>query len=196
MCDWAPKFQNHIDSIISFRAHPNMFYQDGRVNDVVMFKSCFPNSDIAAEGAAPGDPASSARTLANYKAVFERLKEQFAKHPDRLFIHMTTPPLVPKATTSENARRAREFDRWLVEEFLPRYRSETGLDNFAIFDLYDILADDDNYLRQEFRLGSDDNSHPNAPANKVAAQKFMEFFRPVWERWQAGSGIRAAQAVN
>lgn len=192
--DWLPKFRNDVDSILKFKSHPNLYYADDRANDIVMFKSCFPNSDITAEGEEPGDPLSRSRTITNLQAAFEQLRDETSKHPDRLFIYMTAPPLVPGATTPENALRARKFNRWLVNEFLPRYRLETGLENLVIFDLYDILAGDDNYLREEYRIGKPDDSHPNVEANKIIARKFMEFFRPIWENWQVKSDRKQDKA--
>ena len=44
------------------------------VNRIIMFKSCFPNSNITGDGVEPGDPCSTNKTLANYKAVY--------RHPD------------------------------------------------------------------------------------------------------------------
>jgi len=192
MCDWLPKFQNDMNRILTFKAHPDIYYQDGKTNDIVMFKSCFPNSDIDAEGTAPGDPVARAQTTANYKALFESLKEQLKKYPDKLFIYMTAPPLVPEATKPENAKRAREFNNWLVQDFAPRYYRETGLNNFAVFDLFDALAGTDNYLKKEYRLGDGDNSHPNAIGDKAAAKIFMDFFHPLWSNWQLTGKKKAA----
>lgn len=192
ICDWLPKFQNDMDRILKFKAHPNIFYTDDRTNDIVMFKSCFPNSDLAGDGSEPGDPLNSARTIANYKALFNRLQNEIKQYKDKLFIYLTAPPLVPEATSPDNARRARKFNRWLISEFLPQYRKETGADNFIIFDLFDVLADEDNYLKKEYRQGRSADSHPNALANKVVAQKFMEFFQPIWERWQGKAETKEA----
>lgn len=194
MCHWSPKFANDFDRILDFKNHPNVYYQDGRSNDIIMFKSCFPNSFITGEGSGPGDPTSRERTLQNYKASFAELGKVFRQHPDRLFIYMTFPPLTTAETNPEAAKRAREFNNWLLSKFLPQYRQESGLDNFQIFDLFDILADSDNVLRREFHRDNEHDSHPNETGNKIVAQKFMEFFRPVWNQWENKSGTQAAAA--
>lgn len=181
---WLPKFSSDMDKILTFRAHPNMYYSGDQQNDIVMFKSCFPNSDIVDGGDQPGDQAASKKTLQNYIATFEGLKEEMANHPDRLFIYITAPPLVPERSNPENAARAREFNTWLVSEYLPAYTETTKLQNFVIFDLFDLIAGRDNFLKPEYRRGEPGDAHPNKDANRFVATKFMEFFKPVWLRWQ------------
>ncbi len=44
------------------------------INKIIMFKSCYPNSNIVSDGTEPGDPFSGTKTIANYKAVY--------RHPD------------------------------------------------------------------------------------------------------------------
>ena len=182
--DWVPKFQSDMDRIFSFKAHPDRYYSDGKSNDIIMFKSCFPNSNIVGEGQLLGDQASSGQTMANYRSVFEELKGEIARYPNKLFIYVTAPPLVPESTTPENAANAVSFNRWLIEEYLPDYQKETGHTNLAIFDLFSVLADETGNLREDYRRPGKGDSHPNSMANRVAAVKFMEFFRPVWEEWQ------------
>jgi hypothetical protein len=186
---WVPKFKDNMDSILSFKMHPDKYYDDGTGNDIVMFKSCFPNSDIIEDGPEPGMPTGEIRSLANYRAAFVALKEEFVKNEDRLFIYMTAPPLVPEATTIERAARARKFNTWLIDEFVPAYNRETELNNFIAFNLFEILADEDGFLRKEYRLGRPGDSHPNEKANKIVAKNFMEFFRPLWLAWQKNRDI-------
>lgn len=182
--DWFPKFQQDMSRILAFKAHPDQYYDDNTTNDIVMFKSCYPNSDIAGQGEMPGNPVSPERTFANYRAVFEKIGQEVRQKPQRLFIYLTAPPLVSESTTGGNARRAVEFNRWLVNEYLPAYEKETGLFNLVIFDLFSVLSDDDGYLKQSFRRAAQGDSHPNSDGYKTAASRFMEFFRPVWARWQ------------
>lgn len=185
MCDWLPKFQKDMNRILTFKAHPDKYYQDSTTNDLVMFKSCFPNSDIVAPGSDPGDPTAREKTIANYKAAFNGLKVELTRHSKTLFVYLTAPPLAPDAGTSvEAARRAREFNHWLIGDFLPAYKQESGLNNLVIFDLFDILADPDNFLRKEYRIGPGD-SHPNKVGNQEVARRFMDFFRPVWTAWES-----------
>jgi hypothetical protein len=184
MCHWLPKFQNDMDKIIRFKIHPNRYYGDETTNDIIMFKSCFPNSDITGDGVDAGDPYSRERTLANYRAVFNELKNIIAGNKDKLFIYLTAPPLVRQQTSPANAAKAREFNNWLVREFQFHYRQSTGLTNFAVFDLFDVLADSAGFLKSEYQVNIPGDSHPNSKANQTAVRKFMEFFGPLWEKWQ------------
>lgn len=181
---WAQKFNEHMSDIFAFRSHPNLYNTDGTTNDVVMFKSCFPNSDIVGEGTTPGDAASLEKTIANYKATFSLLKDEIQKYPDKLFIYLTAPPLIPELSTPDNAARARAFNNWLTGEFLPEYKSETGLNNFIIFDLFDCLADENNFLKIEYRRGIKGDPHPNALGSQDAAKQFVRFFSSIWGDWQ------------
>jgi hypothetical protein len=181
MRHWLPKFRDGMNRILRFKAHPNTYYSNDITNDIVMFKSCYPNSDISSEGTEPGNPTGKERSVADFKAAFEDLKPEFAKRKDKLFIYMTAPPLVPEETSPENARRAREFNNWLIGEYLPAYVSETGCNNLVVFDLFGFLAGEDNYLKQEYRRAHKGDSHPNVTANREAAAKFMQFFHQVWQ---------------
>lgn len=179
--DWFPKFRDQMKEILQFKTHPNKYYAGSEENDVVMFKSCFPNSDINADG-------DSGNTLPSYRDVFNNFQGELAANPTKLFVYLTSPPLHPDQTTLENASRAREFNTWILTEFVPRYRQETGLDNFIAFDLFDVLADEAGVLRAEYRrdhLVGD--SHPNDEGYKEAARRFMQVFRPEWERRQSAA---------
>ncbi len=182
MNDWLPKFQNDMKRILDFKAHPNKYYEDGKTNDIIMFKSCFPNSRIVSEGEGSGNPTSSEKTIANYKATFENLRTEMVKYPNKVFIYMTAPPNVPAATTPENAQRAREFNVWLINEYLPKFKEETGLNNLFIYDLFNLLAGDDNCLKKEYRWDENTrDSHPNDKAKKDVSENFVKFFKPLLE---------------
>ncbi|MHB0914651.1 MAG: hypothetical protein ACYC5A_04515 [Thermoleophilia bacterium] len=118
----------------------------GGENEIVMFKSCFPNSGL---GGSPDDEATTgdnplrgqdagaeAHTVANAKGIYNDLLEYFATRPDKLFIVITAPPLVAGETDADQAANARGFNRWLVEDWLSGY----PLDNVAVFDFYNVLT--------------------------------------------------------
>lgn len=182
---WPKKFQTQMPQMLSFQAHPNLYRTDSVTNDIVMFKSCFPNSDIVSDGAEPGDPTVPVRTIANYKALFTQLKREFAKYPNTLFIYLTAPPLVPELTTPENAKRARAFNTWVANEFAAAYKQETGLNNFAVFDLFGVLANSDNVLSEGYRQNIEGDSHPNTKGSRAAVEAFLRVFDPLWENWKS-----------
>lgn len=182
---WTAKFKNDMDRILGFKAHPDRYYSDGTTNDIVMFKSCYPNSHIESDGDEPGDPNSSERSLANFKASLNSLKEAMAAKPEQLFIYVTAPPMVPKGSSPEAAARAIKFNRWVTDEFLSGYAEECQSDNLMVFDLFRFLSDKQGFLKTEYRKSSETgDSHPNEKANREAAARYMEFFRPIWESRQ------------
>ncbi len=180
------------------------------VNRIVLYKSCFPNSHIDDEGTEPGDPFSDWKTVANYKAVYRHpdgagnsyhhdgatyrpLEDIFAANPNTLFVIVTAPPECWNDTNREIAGRARAFNKWLTEEWLPRYLSSTGLHNVAVFDWFNVLASPasdsshPNQLRGEYGGGAGD-SHPNDTANHRSIQIFASgadnFLDGAWEAFR------------
>ena len=189
--DWLPKFRKEMEKILTFKSHPNQYYSDGTRNQIVMFKSCFPNSNIVDESAAEEDTKGSPNTLANYQATFKAIKREMMRKGDSLFVYLTAPPLIAQKTTPENAARARRFNNWLINEYLVEYRSESEHDNFAIFDLFGFLAGPDNLLKKAYRVDKPSDAHPNDEASRLAAEAFVEFFMPLWEEWQRRKGAGA-----
>ncbi len=185
ICHWAGKFDSSMQDILEFSSAGNRYHKDGTTNNIVLFKPCYPNSDIVGEGTPPGDPYGVEQTIANYKATFNHIRPLMAAHPGKLFVYMTAPPRVPEATTAEMAARARAFNNWLVNEFQPAYQRETGRDNFYVFDLFSTLADDKGFLKAEYRLGLTGDSHPNEKGAKAAVAAFMTMFRALWPQWSA-----------
>lgn len=118
----------------------------GGENEIVMFKSCFPNSGL---GGSPGDPPAEGQnllrgqgageavhTVQNAKGIYNDLLKYFATRQDKLFIVVTAPPLIESETTPEAAANARAFNRWLVNDWLEDYPYK----NVAVFDFYNVLT--------------------------------------------------------
>jgi PKD repeat protein len=118
----------------------------GGENEIIMFKSCYPNSYL---GGNPNDPAatgnnplrgqdcgSSYHTVANAKGIYNDLLTYFATRQDKLFIAITAPPQVANETDSRHAANARAFNNWLVNHWLENYPYR----NVAVFDFYNVLT--------------------------------------------------------
>ena len=88
----------------------------GGENQVVMFKSCFPNSNLEGQ---PTDAAARGEGLnvANAKAIYIELLKYFASRPDKLFVVVTAPPVQDRTY----AANARAFNKWLVQDWLAGY---------------------------------------------------------------------------
>ncbi len=110
----------------------------GGNNRIIMFKSCFPNSEIKGK---PGDSPKKGRglTVANAKATYLKLLSSFAKHPETLFIAVTAPPVQDKSLS----KNARGFNNWLVYEWLKNYKGY----NVGVYDFYNTLTGPDNHHR-------------------------------------------------
>jgi hypothetical protein len=120
----------------------------GEENEVILFKSCFPNSSILGH---PGDaplPAGQPNpicgqcccgadyTVANVKGLYRDLLDYFASRPDKLFILIVTPPLIPESTSTSEAANARAVADWLVNGWLSGYTAG----NVRAFDYYNVLT--------------------------------------------------------
>ena len=115
----------------------------GGKNRIVMFKSCYPNSNLRGS---PGDPVpsidanplkgedsgSASHTVANAKGIYIDLLPYFQQHQDTLFVVITAPPL----SNAKNAGNARAFNEWLVNDWLKDYPYK----NVAVFDFYNVLT--------------------------------------------------------
>ena len=196
MNTWLAWFNDYLEHV---KAHP------GGANTLILFKSCFPNSDITSNGTEPGDPFGDL-TLANLKAVYRHpggsgqrygangqwyapLEDVFAANPDILFVPVTSPPLNYTSTDDAAAHRARVFNNWLKGTWLPAYKAaHPGLNNVAVFDLFNELANADtvihpNRLKSAYG-GATDDSHPNSAANAhltaVFATASGDFMDAAW----------------
>ena len=115
----------------------------GGDNEIVIFKSCFPNSALKGN---PGDPVppiesnplrgqnsgSEYHTVANAKGIYTDLLEYFRDHQEKLFIVVTAPPLC----NAEYSSNARAFNQWLVNDWLSGY----PYSNVFVFDFYNVLT--------------------------------------------------------
>jgi hypothetical protein len=140
-------------------------------HEVLIFKSCFPNSAIESDD-----------SLEQRKALYRGMRDVIDRHPDRLFILLTTPPLHPKATDAQQAARARALARWLgSDEFL------RGRPNLYVFDFFDLLADPATHtLRAEYQTDPDStDSHPNEAANQTIGPLFVDFVDKAIQAYRA-----------
>ncbi len=162
----------------------------GGENEIIMFKSCFPNSNLggARDEAVPNisnNPLKSQssdseyHTIANAKGIYIDLLEYFKTRQNKLFIVVTAPPLGRNNTTPDAADNARSFNNWLKNEWLGEYEH----DNVAVFDFYDVLTNfgDSNYAE----FATDDwDDHPNSEGNQLATEGFVPWLDEMYEGWK------------
>ncbi|MBN2438731.1 MAG: hypothetical protein JXL20_09035, partial [Deltaproteobacteria bacterium] len=167
-------------------------------NRIILFKSCFPNSNLEGN---PNDPPAAEisydLTVANAKAVYNSLLTYFQARPDKLFIVITAPPLMASETDAARAANARAFNSWLVDNWLDGY----PLANVAVFDYYNVLTAVGNHHRWnnndvEHVIATASNtayypsedSHPNTTGHQKATTEFVPLLNYRYQRWQSGGG--------
>ncbi len=192
--------------------------EDG-VNRIIMFKSCYPISNVGGDGTEPGDPFIGSQTIANYKAVYRHLsgsgntyeddghsylalEDVFAANPDTLFIAVTAPPRHYAGSDDDDAHRARVFNNWLKGEWLPAYNTAHPQHrNVLVFDWFDVLAYPDDHAEHPNRLkaeygGTTGDSHPNGTANAYSAEVFASnpnsILDVAWAAFTSGGSVNHA----
>jgi hypothetical protein len=161
----------------------------GGENRIIMFKSCFPNSNL--EGS-PTDPPrrGTGLTVENAKAIYNELLTYFRTQPQTLFVAITAPPV----QDPRYAANARAFNSWLVRDWLASYPGS----NVAVFDFYDVLTGAENHHRfrdgaiehvasrggdtLRYPTGGDD--HPSPPGSRKATREFVPLLNVYYHRWQ------------
>jgi len=181
------------DKDIQYGDYTRTLSDPGGENEIIMFKSCYPNSDILADNATNpediyGDPAgSNTYTETNVRALYDTILTYFKANPGRMFVVITAPPL----SSATNAARARSFNNWLVYDWLQDAGWENK--NVYVWDWYNVLTDADNHHRVEdgvvvhttdptsgnTAIYIDGDDHPNA----AGCQKSTAEFVPVLDIW-------------
>lgn len=172
--------------------YSRLSHDPGGENEIILFKSCFPNS--ALEGN-PDDPPSpgDALTVSNAKYIYNDLLNYFVTRPDKLFIVITAPPLID----STYANNARAFNTWLVRDWLSE--NNYSLNNVAVFDFYNVLTDPNNHHRYNngqieyindkgentSYYHSDGDDHPNPAGSQKANTEFVPVLNIYYHRWKS-----------
>jgi len=144
-------------------------------NEIVMFKSCYPNSDVGND-------------IADEQAIYNSLLPYFESHPDKMFILVTPPPMMHIGTP----QLTRDLTNWLVDRS-GGWLSGLSTGNVFVFDFYNVLTHpnahhmayggDILHVVSEgadtlyYDSGGDD--HPNGEGNQKAAREFMSLLG-VW----------------
>jgi hypothetical protein len=169
----------------------------GGENEIILFKSCFPNSNL---GGSPDDPPSPGEdlTVGNAKYIYNDLLKYFATRPDKLFVVITAPPL----QRPDFPANARAFNTWLVQNWLAE--NNYPYNNVAVFDFYNVLTHPDNHHRYRdgeieyitshgndtLSYDSDGDDHPNPAGSQKATAEFVPLLNVFYHRWQSGQPLQ------
>jgi hypothetical protein len=191
--DWLPKFRDQMPQILAC-ARQDTPLASPRRNQIVLFKSCFPNNSFTGPGQPPGDPRGPDLTLANVQASYRALLPEFQKHPDVLFVCVTAPPLAPRIPAEplwkavarkilgkpDRERQllnsgvlARQFANWLKVQ--DGWLKDYPLPNVAVFDYFAVLTGADGSDLLQYPTGDGYDSHPDAEGQSRATEAFVPF---------------------
>jgi hypothetical protein len=184
----------------------------------VVFKSCYPNSQLSAPYAPiptiadnplkGGGVGGAAFTVANAKGIYLDLLEYFGAHPEKLFVAVVAPPMVNADTPG-----GRAFADWLVDHWLQDAGYETR--NVLVFDFYNVLTSKTGSGASDVGLASgnhhrvwngavqhktDDgadrlayprapgDSHPSAAGDQKATAEFVPLLNVAYNTWKGNGG--------
>ena len=200
VCKWLPKFETMLDLIFTFDDSVDVYYtHPGDCTRIILVKSCYSASDIDSEVTPPGDHYSSKKTIWNYKAAYLACSQIFREHPDALRLAVTAPPRHQGELrvnglpyyTQQNGLNCWAFNDWFTGEFVENYRKETGLNNLAVFNWFEVLA---NPVSDPVAPGAlkdiycqdpvTNQSHPNQAGNLAGTAAFIPFFNDVMAAWR------------
>ncbi len=199
--NWTEWFRSentptYMDALLNESGQNSYYTHDlsdpGGENEIILFKSCFPNSDLYGN---PDDPPGDYEdmTVSGAKYVYNQILDYFATRPDKLFIVITAPPLSDRS----NAENARAFNNWLVEDWLAE--NDYPYNNVAVFDFYNVLTHKDAHHwyqdgeiqhittdRDTLAYPSGDD-HPSEAGSQKATDEFVPLLNIFYHRWQEGS---------
>jgi len=193
-------------NIGDFGPWPRLAADPGGENQVIIFKSCFPNSDLEGNPNDPPDPEGWL-SVGHAKYVYNNLLNYFSTRPDKLFVVITAPPL----SDGTHAANARAFNNWLVNDWLRE--NNYSLNNVAVFDFYNVLTAPDNHHRYangqiehviadkrntNYYPSDNGDDHPSLEGNRKATEEFVPLLNIFYHRWQASAPAQppAAETVQ
>jgi len=150
-------------------------------NEVVIFKSCYPNSEVGG-------------SIADEQAIYNGLLTYFAAHTDKLFI-LIIPP-APVSTSSYVLTK--QLNDWLVDTS-SGWLSGYAHNNVGVYDYYCTLSETDSHHTVEagsvvhsysasyggnspYHTGGD--SHPSTAGNTKATTEFLPLLNYYYNTWK------------
>lgn len=131
---------------------------------VIIFKHCYPSSNIQPDQDSV-DINSDVKTLANYKLQYNALKKKMHEFPDTKFILFTGAVQVQYYLPEEEAKRAKAFYDWVINEWNEKE------DNIYLWDLYALQTEGGLYFKDDYAL-TPFNSHPGGDFSKRVSRLF------------------------
>lgn len=133
--------------------------------NLIIWKHCFPGANIQDDDNF-ADINSNYKSIANYKLQYNALKEKMHEFPDTKFLVWTLAALTEDNTNEENAKRAKEFYEWVINDW------DELNDNIFIWDFYSLETEGSLYLLPEYAKATN-NSHPKGDFAEMVAPYFV-----------------------
>jgi hypothetical protein len=176
--DWPVWFDDKVMGLVyqemGNMTAPNTLQPAAGENTIIMFKSCFPNSDVGSD-------------ISDERAIYNGLLSYFEEHPEKMFVLVTPPPM----QEISDPQKTRELCDWLADR-QSGWLASLSTGNVFVFDLYDVLTDQDAHHRlvggqevHESVAGHDTlaypsgDDHPNTQGNLKATEEFV----PLLDYW-------------
>ncbi|PIE06270.1 MAG: hypothetical protein CSA75_00405 [Sorangium cellulosum] len=190
---WLPKFKGDMGRILKTKFNDQV-HSGSELNQIVMFKSCYPNSRFQSMGKAPGNAQGPELSVWNAKATLTAMLDVFSQYPNILFVYITAPPNAPKygsepllkvlakkllgkpntdEVMARQASLARTFNNWVQSPngWLKDYPHH----NAVSFDFYDVLTEGGASNFSRYPTGNGDDSHPARAGQQKATAAFVPF---------------------
>jgi hypothetical protein len=177
--DWPTWFTDEVMGLVyqelGQMTAPNKLEPAPGGNTIVMFKSCFPNSDVGSD-------------ISDEKAIYNGLLPYMEAHPDKMFVLVTPPPM----QNIPDPQKTRELCDWLTDRD-DGWLAGLSTGNVFVFDLYNVLTHPDAHHRlvdgvevhevvpgfDTLYYDSDGDDHPNKDGNLKATEEFI----PLLDEW-------------
>jgi len=159
--------------------YANVIADPGGENEVIMVKSCFPNSEV-------GD------SIADEQEIYNGLLAYMADHTDKMFILVIPPPEIDILS----AELTRQVSNWLADRE-NGWLADYPHNNVYAFDYYNILTHADNHhwvvdSYESHEVNNPNNelyyptgdSHPSSAGHQKATAEFIPLLNGWYHLWK------------
>ncbi len=188
--DWSSWFNDEkMPYVYANTAHydyDNTLQEAAGENEIIMFKSCFPNSEVGS-------------SITDEKEIYNSLLQYFSQHTDKMFILVIPPPEIDISS----AELTRDLSQWLVDR-TNGWLASYAYNNVYAFNYYNILTDPNNHhyvgnngkeqnvitpnpakpLRAHELYYPSGDDHPNDEGQKKATKEFITLLNGWYNTWK------------
>ncbi|PKL92122.1 MAG: hypothetical protein CVV21_05060 [Candidatus Goldiibacteriota bacterium HGW-Goldbacteria-1] len=181
--DWPDWFRDEVMPYVydedANSCYTNTITEPAGENEIIMFKSCYPNSEV--EG-----------SIDDEKTIYNNILTYTALHTDKLFILIIPPP----EQVLEDPLLTREISNWLADRQNGWLKNYTHGNVYA-YDYYNVLTHPDNHhmvinsaerhivanSRNTLYYPSTDN-HPSEAGQQKAVSEFVPLLNGWYNEWK------------